>query len=320
MTGEISALGYPMMGLGNLGLGSTGAYTSYDNYMPSMLSMTGMGGYGGMSGLNSMGGLGMMGMYNPAFMAQMMTAQQQIEQAQLIHAGNMHEGMVKNEVRAVRDTDSALIAKILTNSSVQQDLQNLYNKVIEGDQDGICTQFDKLREQILNTYKDEIAERGSEENPRKASAEIIEKIYSQMATAWHNDGTTHSLRDDIVKYGESAMFNGYRQGLRPGHQERYVDETMMHCFGLEINEKESKDLRQTIGKAGGRTVSVLEKAAYGGVAGATAYTVGKGALSVVRKMCGKELLKFKPQQFGKWAFVAAGLAAVADIAWQISKD
>lgn len=264
MTNGISGIGYPM-GLGNYGLGTTSAYGSYDSYMPSMLGMSGMTGMYPSYGT----GYGMMGMYNPTFMAQM---QQQIEQMQLQHAGDMHSMVLNNEVRSTQESDKALISKLLTNASVQADLKNLYNKVREGDQNGICEEFDNLRNQIYHTYKDELEARGDEENPAKAARRIVNELYYAYT------GNQSALDEDIKRYGDGAMMNGFMQGFRKGHHDKYVDETLNHCFGDRIDQKDSKDVRQTIGKVGGSAASVLEKGIMGTIAGvgATGLITGFG--------------------------------------------
>ena len=262
----ITGIGYP---LGNIGLGSTGAYGSYDAYMPSMYGMNMMGSGMGYGMNNSIFG---MGMYNPMFMAQM---QQQVEASQIAHAGKMHTAVLGNELSAHRFSDSTLINKILTNSDVQVGVQNLYAKVKEGDQNGICTEFDKLKQYIYTTYNDELKARGDKINPSIAATQIIEAIYGNVITA-QNGGKVADLRSDIKKYGDGAAMNGFMSGLRLGHHGKYVDETINHCFGLEIDQQGSKEFRQDFGNGLGRIASALEKGVYG-TAGALALTgVGVG--------------------------------------------
>ena len=103
----ISGIGYNP--LGNMGLGMSGAYGSYDAYMPSMMGMN----YGMGMGMNPSFGMGgMMGAY-PAFMAQMQQVQNQIEASQAEHNSAMHNILLNNEVNAHRETDSALMKKML---------------------------------------------------------------------------------------------------------------------------------------------------------------------------------------------------------------
>lgn len=276
-------IGYPMLGFGNYGLGASGMYGSYDQYMPSTLGMN-YGGYGMP---------GMMGMYNPMYMARL---QAQMEEAQLQHAGNMHAGVLNNEVRANVETDRALVSKMLTNGDIQLGVQNLYAKVREGDQDGVCHEFDKLKQYVMNTYADELKKMGGEINPAISATRIIENVYLSV--------TNSSLRGDIQKYGETSFNNGFMQGFRDGHQGRYVDETMNHCFGLEINQKKSKDRRQDIGKGVGVGASVLEKGAIGAAGGAT---VG----AIIGKICKNT------GKGGKWGALVGALAAIGlDIYWK----
>ena len=264
----ISGIGYP---LGNIGLGATGTYGSYDAYMPSMYSMNPMAtGYGMNNSIFGMGG--MMGMYNPMFMAQM---QQQVESSQIAHAGRMHSAVLGNELNAHRFSDSVLINKILTNGDVKQGIQNLYAKVREGDQDGICTEFDKLKHYIYTTYSDELKSRGDKINPSTAATEIIEAVYGNIISA-QNGGQVADLRSDIKRYGDGAAMNGFLQGFRTDHHSRFVDETMNHCFGLEIDQRGSKDFKQDFGNGLGRIASALEKGVYGAGAGMAITGIGVG--------------------------------------------
>lgn len=318
-TDSISGIGYPNMGLGSYGLGIGGTYGTYDNYMPSMMGMSGMGMLGMNSsilgGMGGYGGLGMMSMYNPVFMGQL---QNQMEENQLQHAGAMHEILKQQEVSAHRTTDSALIQKILTNGDVQQGIQNLYAKVKSGDQDGICNEFDKLKNYVYATYKDELDARGAKINPSIAATQIVEAIYGQVITA--QTGQTSDLRSDIERYGEGAMTNGFMQGFRGGHQKRYVDETMNHCFGLEINDKDEKDTEQSIGRGIGRVAHAGKIGLYGAGIGAATYAVGGGLLKGGSSLINKgNWVKFSSKAMGKFALVGALLGIAGDIWWQTTK-
>lgn len=298
----ISGIGYPTMGLGTFGLGAGGSYSSYDNYMPSML------------GMNPMMG-GMVGMYNPLYYTQMQNAAEQI-QAQ--HSGNMHTTLLNNAVNAQRETDSALVQKILTNSDVQQGIENLHNAVKSGNQDDICKRFDELHQYIYSTYKDELVARGTKNNPHISATKIINDLYTSIISA-QNGGGTADLRNDIIKYGESSMMNGFMKGFRRGHQDRYIDQTLSHCFGDEIEDMKSKEGRKAVASYVGRGASVLEKGAYGAAGGAAAYTVGYGLLKGGASVFGKgSAIKFSPKWLGKAAPIGAALAMAADIIWQIS--
>ena len=307
----ISGIGYNP--LGNFGLGMSGQYGSYDAYMPSMMGMNyGMGMNNSLFGMNGMMG---MGMYYPTFMAQQ---QNQVEQMQLQHSANMHNQLLNNEVNAHRETDSALMKKMLTNGDIQQGIQNLYNKVREGDQNGICSEFDKLKNYVYSTYRDELAARGDKINPSVSATQYIEAVYGKLISA-QCGGDVHYLRSDIKRYGDGSFENGFMSGFRSGHHGRYVDETLNHCFDLEIDQKKSKDMKQTVGHGVGRTASALEKGVYGaalaGTAAAGINLAGKGAY----KLCGGHM-KFNGK-FAGWAALVGFVAGIiGDIWWKSTQS
>lgn len=323
----ISGIGYPAMGLGTYGLGAGGSYGAYDNYMPSMMGMNPMSGMGSGYGMNPMMGMGgMMGMYNPLYYTQMQGAAEQI-QAQ--HAGNMHTTLMNNEVRANRETDSALIQKMLTNSDVIQGIENLHVAVKEGKQDDICRKFDELRTYIYNTYSDELQARGTKNNPAISATNLINKLYGNIITA-QNGGEAVTLRGDIERYGESSAMNGFMNGFRAGHGARYIDQTLSHCFGDEIEDKTSKDRRKYVASFVGRGASVVEKGVYGAAGGAALYGIWRAlkagftatfskSASTAASSAGATAAKpgfFK--QLGIWAWIGAAVGAAADIWWQFS--
>lgn len=312
----ISGIGYP---LGTLGLGASGAYGSYDNYMPSMMGMNSM------LGVDTTGCCTnpmmnpmlnpMMSMYNPLYYTQMQGAAEQI-QAQ--HAGNMHHIMTKNEVSAQRDVDSALIEKMLTNSDVQQGIENLYQAVKEGKQDDICRKFDDLKTYIYHTYQDELKARGDKNNPAVSATKIINALYGNIVTA--KTGETTDLRNDIVRYGEGSIMNGFMNGFRVGHGERYVDQTLSYCFGDEIEDKGSKDNQKTFAKGVGRTASVLEKGVIGAGTATAAGGLVFGLSKLLAPIFGKEASSVKFNSKAARVIITAGALAgmLGDIWWQIS--
>lgn len=324
----ISGIGYPAMGLGTMGLGATGSYGSYDNYMPSMMGMTGMtnpmmtmGGMGSdLTGMNPMMS-GMMGMYNPLYYTQMQNAAEQIK-AQ--HAGDMHTTLLNNEVNAYSETDSALIKKIAQNGDIQRGVMSLYEKVKKGEQDGICEEFDKLKNYIFHTYKDELAARGKKINASTTAGQIIEAVYGNVISA--QTGEIANLRQDIERYGESSTMNGFMNGFRSGHDKRYIDQTIMHCYGESISEKESKDRRKEVASYVGRGASVIEKGVYGAAGGATLFCIGKGLAAGFKatfsKGAGNAVSTAAKSGFfknlGKAAWIGAIAGAAADIWWQCS--
>ena len=349
---------------GYLGLGSTGRYGNYDQYMPSMMGMNMMGCgmnpmFGGLTGMgtnlgstgtgvdgltntssmmtgfdsassmigaNGMGMMGSMGMmYNPLYYSNMMN-QAQVNQLQ--YQGKYHDQMVQNEINALQATDSALIQKVLTNSDVQRGIQTLYTKVKEGDQDGICSEYDKLKNYIFNNYRDELNAKSGKINPSVSAGQIIDVIYGQMASNWEG-GRTISLMEHIKENGDGSLENGFLRGLRPGMHKRYVDETLNHIYGMPIDDKKSKDRKQSVGEVAGRAVSVVEKGAYGAAAGAVAYTGGVGLSKLLCATIGsipgldglKDLgSKIKLSWGGVGAALGIGILAgmALDAWWQIS--
>ena len=294
----ISGIGYPMIGLGDYGLGTNSTYGNYDNYMLGMNGFNGMG-YMANPAMGMDSSVFGYGGYNPMFMGQMMS---QMELHQANHAENMHTILMDNQTKAHRETNKGLVDEILSDASVQQGVKTLATKVREGDQDGICLEFDNLRQQIYKTYGDEIRARGNEENPYEAATQLIDYFYTSIVTA-QNGGEPADLEQDIIKYCDKAFKNGYKQGHRKGHHDRYVDETLQHCFGYRIDEKESKDRAQALGKFTGRVVNGLEWGTAGAAVGTTAHLVKNG---------------FTLKGLGKWS-VIGGLAGIgADILWKLS--
>lgn len=310
---SISGLGYNP--LGTFGLGMTGTFSNYDTYMPSMLGMDyGLGMNNSIFGMNAMNSMyGMMGY--PSYIAQMQQIQNQMQLAQTQHNGAMHAALIGNEVSAMRETDSALMQKILTNGDVQQGIQNLYEKVREGDQDAICQEFDKLKNYIFNTYRAEFQARGANINPDVSATQYMEAVYSQIISAQTNE--IHDLRSDIKKYGDNSFQNGFMQGFRKGHHGRYVDETMNYCFGLPIDEKETKDARQTLGTGVGKAAHVAKIGTYGAI-GSVAVT---GTAVGLAKLVAPSKVKWLASMGKAWRpalLIGAALAVAGDIIWQCS--
>lgn len=318
-------LGYGITGigynpLGTLGLGMTGQYASYDAYMPSMMgsgyttAMTNPMFAGAMSGMYGMGAG--MNMYSPTYWA---GAQQQIEASQLQHAGNMQKLVLDNEVNGLYNSNSALINKMLSDGDIEQGVRRLYEKVKEGDQDGICEEFDKLHKYVRDTYSKELAGQGNKINLHTSTTKIIEAIYGQTATALAGDGKTHSLEGDIKFYGESYLENGFMRGLKRGHNKRTTDEALNHCFGLSINDQGSKEVNRTIGNGVGRVASVLQK----GVCGSAAGIAGTGLVLGLGKLLSFGKLPWLKCMGASWkgAMTIGAIAGiVGDILWQINSS
>lgn len=257
--------GYGISALGTYGLENPGTYTSYDPYMMGMMGSP----YGAMAMGYGMGSIFnpatgyntpmMRAMYDPLYYGQM---QAQMETNQAMHKANMHDLLLNTEVAAHRSTNQATISKIMTDATVQQGVINLYNKVREGDQDGICQQFDLLKNLIYNNYRDHFQTGGASQDSSTAAAQVLEALYYQIVSS-STQGKDGDLRADIKKYGDNAVKNGFMKGFREGHHDRYVDETLHHCFGLNVDQKSSKDSRQHIATGFGKTARALEKGALG---------------------------------------------------------
>ena len=128
MPGAISAIG-------NIGLGSTGAYSSYD---PTLMSM--MGGYGAMnpammSTMNPLmsGYTGMSGMYGGSFYEQQMQMmkyymqmQEEMEKYKLQHATEMHSLTQEASVANLSAHDKAFFYKAMEDGYVQQVIREIF--------------------------------------------------------------------------------------------------------------------------------------------------------------------------------------------------
>ena len=314
--------------LGNYGLDSNCLYSSYDAYMPNNFSNM-MFSPSVFPYQNNMYGVGMglgMNMYNPMFMSQM---QHNVEASQLIHSNNMHKQILENEVIALRDADSTLVQKIITNGHLKTRVRNLYDVVHSGNQDAICKEWDTLEKYISNTYRDEFNVLGDKISPTAAIHEIIQTMYQEIATANAGDGKIHTFISDTREYGDTAVVNGVMKGLRSGHHDMYVDETLKHCLGLDYDQKESKEKRQVIGYAIGKSAGVVEKGLYGATAAVAATGAGLGltkGFSLVSRGLKPDArfskFSFK-KSFGKaWFPVALGaliLTPLLDSFWKVSE-
>gem|GEM_PF-1987467 len=312
--------------LGLYGLGGTGAFGSYDSSMPSsMMSGYGMGaGMGmdssifGMGAMNpytagmGLGGYGMGAMLQyPLLYGQI---QAQMENNQLAHAIQMQDGMNRYGVLAHRSSDRALFEKVANNGQVQYGIDNLYQVVRKGDQDAIKRQYDEVRNFILQTYRDELNDLGTEINPIVTANEYIKRIYSTSVSA--KTGQIADLETDIVRYGDGPFMNGFLQSVRKGHHGSYTDETLQYCFGRDIDEKGYKDHKRVLGKTAGGIVNFITKPLAGMAAGAGIFATG----NLIAKGIGA-IFKHPVKLSGRFAKVGAILGLVAglgDAIWQIT--
>ena len=309
----ITGLGYSPFG--NVGLGSTGTYSSYDYCMPSTLGMTGM-----MPGIMP----GMMPGMVPGMMPGMSTydywtpegaanTQQRIETSQLTHAGQMHNTMMDIEVANQRRTDNALIEKLLTNGELHLAAQNIKMKINEGDLAGAVQMFDQLKGSVNARYSEQIAAMGDQINSNASVVSAIDYLYSSV------NGTT--LMDDIKKCDEGAFTNGFNQAFRPGHSKMTVNEALNHVYGTRIDNAGYEKNKEKVGKVVGHIAGGAEKGAIGAVAG----VAGTAAVLGIGKILLPKLTKnltwagaFKSMKtMGKIGLVA-GIAC--EIFWQCTKD
>ena len=306
----INGIGYnPMMnGLGLYGLGTSGTFGTYAD--PSTMAMMGMSPY-------SMGGMGMMGMYNPTFMAQMTQMQQEIEKSQLQHSSAMHEILLQNKTDAFKAEDKALFEKAMVDAGVNQGIENLARKVKEGDQDGICEEFDKLKQTLYTKYQDYFRANKGNLNPALNVSEFIELLYTKIRSA--QEGQVVNLRGDIYKYGESAFEHGFWKNLHgKDYHNRYTEETINYLYGTSVDNKAGKDRMEKIGAKVESGVEYVAAPVVGALAGAGVATTIAGVGKVISPSFISSWNGFK--NFGKIgaALGAIGLLA-ADIMWQNSR-
>lgn len=298
-----------MNGLGSFGLGAGGTYSSIGD-----MSSMGMAGYG-MNGMGAMMGMpGMMGMYNPSFMGQMNQAYHEIEKQNLEHAGAMHKLMLQTQTQNYQADDQYLFQKSLEDGSVNTLIINLADKIREGDADGICEEFDKLKSTLYTKHADYLKANSNRLNPSDSVNNVIENLYAQIITA--KTGQVASLRHDIKQYGETAFNHGFNKNFfgKKDYHNNYSEETLSYLFGTRIDNKAGKDRMETFGGAAGRV-------AEGATAAGAGYGIGLAAAALAKVVNPLGICKnlgFKgTHSFGKIGLMAA---LAGDILWQISRD
>ena len=290
---------------------SSGAFGSYDNYMPSMMGMGGMYGMGGMAGMAGMNNW----MLQQQQLMQQMQAQGEKFQAQ--HASDMHEISASNEIKARRETMYKDFQSLSLDAAMQEGINNLYRKIQEGDQKGICEEYDKLYSATLDTFKDKF---DKNTNPTLQARRIIENMYAAQITAQY--GGTHDLRHDIEETGEGAFANGFNQAFKSGHNKMFVDQTMDHIYGLEIDDEKSKKHSQDLGKGFGYATRGFRDVAVGATIGTVGYTVGHFAKGL-KGLFGNNTMnvgKFNWKKLGRFGIYGALAATAFDVFWSLSKD
>ena len=293
-----------MNGLGSFGLGAGGTYSSIGD-----MSSMGMAGYG-MNGMGAMMGMpGMMGMYNPSFMGQMNRAYHEIEKQNLEHAGAMHKLMLQTQTQNYQADDQYLFQKSLEDGSVNTLIVNLADKIREGDADGICEEFDKLKSTLYTKHADYLKANSNRLNPSDSVNNVIENLYAQIITA--KTGQVASLRNDIKQYGETAFNHGFNKNFfgKKDYHNNHSDETLSYLFGTRIDNKSGKDRMENIGGTVGRVAEAGTVAASGAAAGIGA--------SILARLCSSKVTF----SGAKWmAAIGAVGGLAADVLWQMSRD
>lgn len=309
----ISGINNPYMNsLGAYGLGGSGMYGSYGSYAdPTM-----MGAYSpyGM-------GMGMMSMY-PTYMKQMTQAQQDIEKMQLSHNADIHRLKLEHNTDEYRAHDQNIFEKAMVDTGVNLGIENLSKKIKEGDQDGICQEFDRLKQTIYTKYRDYFNANQNNLNPSDSVTQFIEILYGKIRTA--QEGKTVDLRSDIEKYGESSFEHGFWKNLHgKDYHDKYTEETLSYIYGTNIDNKSGKDRMQ---KIGAKAESIAEYVAspfvgYAAGVGAAATIAGMGKLFVPMPKAVTGKISFNAlKNMGKTAgLIGAAAALLGDIWWQNSR-
>lgn len=313
MTNPYSISPIGMNPLGTMGLDYSGAYSS--TYMDPTMSgmMYGMPGMTGMGTMGNMGMMGMMGMYNPAFIQQYMSAQQQIEKQQVQHAADMHKVLSETNVANLTTHDKEIIEQISINGDVQRGVENLASAVRKGDSDSIISEYDKLKANILLKYPNQIKS-VENSNTNLTADRIIQVLYAQ--TIQQQSGEVTSLRDDITKYGENAFTNGFNRIFlgNDGHNKKYSEEVLSYINGnARINDKGSKDRAQKWGEGTAHVAEGAGAAVTGAAAGVGLLAIGKA----IPKL-GSKFSFFKNMKAAGW--IGAGALLLGDILWQMSRS
>lgn len=305
------------------------SFGDYSSYMPSMMGLTGVGSLSG--GMNSvfdpltsfgagMYGGGMMGgmmNYMLDYQQNLQNLQNQLELNTLNHNRQMHAGMISNEVQANEETMSGIIQKLLEDGAVQEGVMSLYSKIKEGDQNGVCQEYDKLKNYVYATFDKEIKAKGIAIARDAEARRIIRHIYGQIVSNTARDGdSNHDLEGDIQKYCGSAFQVGFMKGFKGNNNQRYFEETMNHITGRRIDHRAYKDHLQKKGKVIGTICAGLRDIGVGSAEFAGLYTVAVSTIALLTLLCGGK-------NVGKWygkLMSKTGYAAMAGILYTGASD
>jgi len=274
------------------------SFGDYSSYMPSMMGLSGIGSYGG--GMNSVfdpmtsygagmygGMMGGMMNYWLDYQKNMQQLQNDLELYSLEHNKKMHAGMINSEVQAHEESLSGIAEKLLADGSVQEGVKSLYAKIKEGDQNGVCQEYDKLKEIIYATYDKELKTKGIPIARATDARRLIEDAYSQIISATARDGdSNHTLEGDIEKYCGNSFQVGFMSGFKGNHNQRYLEETMNHITGRRIDNRIYKDHLKKKGKLIGLICAGLRDIGVGGVEGAGLWATGVSVASLLALLCG----------------------------------
>ena len=292
----ITGIGYnPYMN--PIGLTGLSDYSSYGSYYSPMNAMSGMGMYNPM----------MMGMYYPAFMGQMNQAYQNIEKSQLSHSSAVHDIMLQNKTKAMISHDREIFEQAMIDTGIESKVRTLHDKIVEGDQDGICEEYDKLKQTIFTKYSDYFKSNSSKMNVEDAVNKFIEELYTQQISP--KVGAQVDLRGDIRKYGETAFMHGFNKEFlgKKEYHDKYTEETLSYLFGTTVDNKAGKDRIEKVGGYVGKGAEAL-------AAGAAGYGAGLLASGIT------SLATNSSVKCGHWGKIAALAAMAGDICWQLTRD
>ena len=198
----------------------------------------------------------------------------------------MHAGVISNEVQANEDTLSGVIQKLLADGAVQEGIMTLHSKIKEGDQTGVCQEYDKLKDYVYATFDKEIKAKGISIARDAEARRIIRYIYGQIVSNTARDGDSeHDLEGDIQKYCGNAFQVGFMSGFKGNNNQRYIEETLNHITGKRIDNRGYKDHLQKKGKVIGTICAGLKDIGVGGVEGAGLYAVGVSTLALLAALC-----------------------------------
>ena len=323
---------YLMNGLGSFGLGG---YSSYGNYGdPSMTGMMmGTGTMGITSPYSSMGmgmgmmspyNMGMMGMMDPNYMAQFYKTQaqtqQDIEKLQLQHTGAMNQLLLQSQTQAATNKDAATFENAMIDADIQNGITTLIDKVDQGDTDGICREFDKVKNTIYTKYASYFNKNAQNIDPKKSAGEWVEMLYANKVSALR--GTAATLRSDIEAKCDGSFAQGFWSNFKgKDYHKRDAAETVAYIGGTNVDNHEGKEQIKKVG----RVTEALTETVAAPIAGYLAAGAGsmllagtaKGMLSVFGKGAHQWI---KIGTVGKWAgIIGAGVALAGDLIWQSTR-